>query len=133
MNAGALLSLTAALSGGLPALPRPRAQRARADLGERALAEAKRARRAALRCERIERAALRLSTGEVFSLRRPARHHDVMRSCPSSIDDDHEQGFVTDRGRFVGREEALVLATAARQIVRRCGGDSFQLYSENVW
>lgn len=47
--------------------------------------------------------------------------------------DRHEQGFVTDRGRFVGREEALAIATAAGQIQYRCGGDDIRLYSENLW
>jgi len=44
-----------------------------------------------------------------------------------------EQGFVTDTGRFVDREEGHLIAKAAGQIIRRCGGDHHTLYSENLW
>lgn len=136
MSPGTLLAVVGAL-GGLPPLPRPRVRTPRPDLGERALAEAKRARRAALRCERIERAAIRTADGTVYSVRRPLRHHHVIHVMGRARWLEHEatleQGFVTDRGRFVGREEALAIATAAGQIQSRCGGDDIRLYSENLW
>lgn len=132
MNVGHFLALTGALSGGLPALPRSRARTPRPDLGERERAETKRASRARMR-ERIDCAAVRLSTGEVLSLPRPARHHQVLRSGSRAWEDDHEQGFTTTAGRFVGREEALRIARRQGQIVHRCGGDHIRLFSENLW
>lgn len=44
-----------------------------------------------------------------------------------------EQGFVDQRGRFLTREEAFLIANAAKQIVRRVGGDDRCLYSENLY
>jgi hypothetical protein len=69
----------------------------------------------------------------------PARHHHILhqlwhlseRRCP-----DAGQGFVTDRGRYVDRQEGWKIAEAAGQIIARCGGDTTDggtLYSENVW
>lgn len=46
---------------------------------------------------------------------------------------DPEQGFVDQFGVFMTREEALVVAKAAKQIIRRCGGDEHRLYSENLY
>lgn len=44
-----------------------------------------------------------------------------------------EQGFVDQGGKFLTREEALRIAKEAGQIVRRCGGDEFKLFSENLY
>ena len=44
-----------------------------------------------------------------------------------------EQGFVDQHGVFLTREEAMEIARAAGQIVRRCGGDSIRLFSENLY
>jgi hypothetical protein len=46
---------------------------------------------------------------------------------------EHEQGFIDQWGEFLNREDALVVATAAGQIIRRCGGDSDELFSENLY
>ena len=43
-----------------------------------------------------------------------------------------EQGFVDQRGIFMTREEARQVAEAAGQILRRCGGDRKELFSENL-
>jgi hypothetical protein len=43
------------------------------------------------------------------------------------------QGFIDNRGNFLTREEALVIAREAGQIRRRCGGDEHALYSENLY
>lgn len=48
-------------------------------------------------------------------------------------DDWDEQGFVDQWGTFLTREEARVIAIYNDQIVRRCGGDSHRLYSENLY
>lgn len=44
-----------------------------------------------------------------------------------------EQGFVDNKGNFLTREEAYVVAKAANQIIRRCGGDEGRLFSENLY
>ncbi len=46
---------------------------------------------------------------------------------------DTVQGFVDQWGRFMTREEALDVAKSKQQIIRRCGGDSLRLYSENLY
>lgn len=45
-------------------------------------------------------------------------------------------GFMTSKGRFVGREDAWNIALYAGQIEHRCGGDTLNgghLFSENLW
>lgn len=44
-----------------------------------------------------------------------------------------EQGFIDQWGMFMTREEAWIVAKAAGQIMRRCGGDEGCLYSENLY
>lgn len=44
-----------------------------------------------------------------------------------------QQGFIDQWGYFMDREEALDVATAANQIVRRCGGDDKELFSDNLY
>lgn len=43
------------------------------------------------------------------------------------------QGFIDQRGAFLTREQAWIVATAAGQIIRRVGGDGQKLYSENLY
>lgn len=66
-----------------------------------------------------------------------ARHFDArMRELIMSLGmtgADHEQGFIDQHGTFYTREAALVVATANGQVVRRCGGDERQLFSENLY
>lgn len=45
---------------------------------------------------------------------------------------DGEQGFVTDKGEFVGRHEAFVIATRHNQITRKHGQRDV-LYSEDLF
>lgn len=47
--------------------------------------------------------------------------------------DRAEQGFVDQRGDWLTREEAWVIAEAAGQIIRRVGGDGVRLFSENLY
>lgn len=42
------------------------------------------------------------------------------------------QGFLTSEGNFVDREEAMIIATAADQLVRDTYG-SYTLYSEDIY
>ncbi len=44
-----------------------------------------------------------------------------------------EQGFVDQHGVFLNRKDARLVAWAANQVVRRCGGDDDALYSENLY
>lgn len=48
----------------------------------------------------------------------------------------YEEGFVDRFGVFHTREEAWKIASAANQIIRRCGGDDHgdgRLFSENLY
>lgn len=44
-----------------------------------------------------------------------------------------EQGFIDQHGVFMDRFEAKVVADNAYQVIRHCGGDQSQLYSENLY
>ena len=46
---------------------------------------------------------------------------------------EHVQGFIDQRGNFLTREEAWIVAEASGQIIRRVGGDGKKLYSENLY
>ncbi len=89
--------------------------------------------------ERIDCAAIKHGDGRVFSVPSPGRHHNVcslmheLNVWDRDSEEHHVQGFVTDRGRFVDREEGRLIALRAGQIIRRCGGDQHRLYSENLW
>lgn len=81
--------------------------------------------------ETIERAAIR-HCGEVYSLPRPARHHDVAHWLSGRGARGGVQGFVTSKGRFVGRREAMRIAEKAGQL----RGEPYvigELFSEDVW
>ena len=69
----------------------------------------------------------------VWSVSPPGRHCDLMGMSDPEAEEGMEQGFVTDTGRFVDREEGHLIAKAAGQIIHRCGGDHHTLYSENLW
>lgn len=95
--------------------------------------------------ERIERAAVRLEavlyqdrgTGKrtplVFDVPKPLRHDSAIMAAAAALRMDqlreHEQGFVTSTGRFVGREEAGGIAFASGQTTKRY----HRLMSEHVW
>lgn len=63
------------------------------------------------------------------------RHWDVlMRQHIFDKDySDYEQGFIDNKGKFLTREEAYVVAEREGQIIRRVGGDEGVLYSENLY
>ena len=46
---------------------------------------------------------------------------------------DAEQGFVDQYGTFIDRKEALIIAKKKNQVVRKVGGDSEELFSENLY
>jgi hypothetical protein len=86
--------------------------------------------------ERIAAAAIRFNE-TVLSLPAPARHHHCIRAATHVGYEDwrpeHEQGFVTSTGRFVGREEAARIAMNAGQLLDRARMHPVGLFSEDVW
>ena len=89
--------------------------------------------------ERIIGVACKHPDGGVYYLLAPARHGQVLRlveACYRFDDADAahkvEQGFVTDAFRFVGREEARKIATAAGQTSSR-DKNLPHLFSEDLW
>lgn len=68
-----------------------------------------------------------------------ARHYDtLMRSMINETGGrivwwNCEQGFIDNFGRFLNREQALEVAKETGQIIRACGGDSKELFSENLY
>lgn len=83
---------------------------------------------------RIVCAAIRQANGFVIC---GVRHFDtVMREQIQHSDLDWsraEQGFMDQRGMFLNRKQALGVAEEANQIIRRCGGDDTELFSENLY
>jgi hypothetical protein len=85
--------------------------------------------------ERIVAAALRIKNVTISDLP-PARHHTLLYAyhaagCTELIQPE-EQGFLTNTGRFVSREEALKIALAAKQISAP-RFNAYQLFSEDLW
>lgn len=69
-------------------------------------------------------------TKEVFSLPKPARHDSLIRALVDQGKPDFakgEQGFITEDGRFLDREEAFVHAARFGQLKSRI------LFSEDLW
>jgi len=84
--------------------------------------------------ERIAAAAIR-HEGTVRSVPPPGRHHHVIKMMAAlgfTARDVHDQGFTTDRGRFVDRKEGFLIAKAAGQILRKTG-PADKLFSEDLW
>lgn len=88
--------------------------------------------------ERIAAAAC-IFRDEVVTLPPPARHHTIIRHIgelhPEApwplVSGGEDQGFVTDAGRYVEREEAGRIAIAAGQTPALRWGP--QLFSEDLW
>lgn len=74
----------------------------------------------------------------VFFISPPARHHTILHALdksvyrPKDIIQPHEQGFITDEGKFISREEAkeLVKTNGQKTIADY---NSTQLFSEDLW
>ena len=80
----------------------------------------------------IVAAAIRALTGEVYSLPRPARHHNVIELMwDKGVEGRGTQGFLCSDGDFVERVKAGHLAVAAGQIKGLRWPP--QLYSEDLW
>jgi hypothetical protein len=73
----------------------------------------------------------------VLSVERPGRHHHVawwLGAHEVLGDEQRDQGFITNTGRFVDRKEGCIIARAAGQLEGRTktGGEN-TLYSEDLW
>jgi hypothetical protein len=76
-----------------------------------------------------------------FMLNKPARHGDILNEVRfhghiTNADGDPLCGFITNKGRFVSRDEAWIIADAANQILKKNpsnGGIDGKLFSEDVW
>lgn len=73
---------------------------------------------------------------QVFVLPRPNRHCDVFvmlrKRFPGLQIQPDDQGFVTNTGRFVSREEAAKIAIAAGQLAE-CKFQPNYLFTEDLW
>lgn len=84
--------------------------------------------------ETIEGVAI-ISDGKTYQLPRPKRHHDVIGMIYEQTGQpvvDQGQGFITSTGRYVNRQEGLVIAKAAGQLLERHFHET-DLFSESVW
>lgn len=71
--------------------------------------------------------------GNVYTMPAPYRHHDVIRMIGGIAGPD-VQGFMTNRGDFLTRTEAMKVAVAAGQLKRGPGGyQGPELFSEDLW
>lgn len=64
------------------------------------------------------------------------RHWDALMAKMGGTGGEVDQGFMDNRGTFLTRIQAWVVAADAQQIIRRVGGDSTNggtLYSENLY
>jgi hypothetical protein len=84
--------------------------------------------------ETITGVALLRDDGALWSLPKPNRHHHLF-SLAAFMGEDTEpckQGFTTSYGRFLDRIDALAIAKAANQPIRK-NGNIRELYSEDLW
>lgn len=76
--------------------------------------------------------------GKLYQLPKPNRHHhllDIMykeKNEAFQVAAD-EEGFITSTGRYVNREEGLVIAEKANQVIAERHRPGSELYSESVW
>ena len=72
----------------------------------------------------------------IVSMPRPNRHHHIIHKMFHQFairtGSNGEQGFITDKGEFVNREEGLHIAKSNAQIIHKFGS-SCCLFSEDMW
>lgn len=89
--------------------------------------------------ERIVKAALRKNGIIATPAIERGRHHDIFAAFyHAGVEEfiDAEQGFTTDAGRFVDREEAALIALRSEQLLpghESVVAGSRKLFSEDVW
>jgi hypothetical protein len=81
-------------------------------------------------------AAIKHPSNIVYAALAPARHHHVMAFMDehgkAGIENTRDQGFLTSRGRFIERGEALMLAKENKQIIHKHPA-FWELYTEDMW
>ena len=70
--------------------------------------------------------------GNTYSLPKPNRHHHVIRMI-GSIEGPDIQGFLDSNGKFLTREEAVIVALESGQISSDHVIRSGELFSEDIW
>lgn len=88
------------------------------------------------RPEYVVACAIQHPSGVIYAAPAPGRHHHLIWAMDAfghaGIEQTRKQGFLTNTGRFVRRKDALNLAKAARQIVKKHPHHS-ELYTEDMW
>jgi hypothetical protein len=72
--------------------------------------------------------------GLIVSQPAPSRHFNIMNALPAKMARairPSDQGFLTDTGHYVGREDALQIAKAAGQLLKPTAHR--ELFSEDLW
>lgn len=70
----------------------------------------------------------------IITASKPRRHDYCLHRMDFNRDKKFDvQGFITHNGHFVDRHDGKVLATKMGQIIRHCGNEEHQLYSDNLW
>lgn len=83
-------------------------------------------------------AAAIMYSGKVWTLPKPARHHDIIKNIFDKTGEmagnsKMMQGFLDVHGTFIGRKEALRIALAARQVKNESEVRAGMLFSEDLW
>lgn len=80
--------------------------------------------------------------GLTVSLPRPARHGDILRMLFDreqrsrgmvTLVGPHEEGFLTNRGEFVDRSAARLIAVNSGQMGSKTGVNERMLFTEDLW
>jgi hypothetical protein len=81
--------------------------------------------------------AIKTKDGQVLTLPRPARHHDIIRYARDNQIDLFEsiQGFIADHNHFVDRYTAYIIAAIANQVYVDADTplSGRMLFSEDLW
>ncbi len=81
----------------------------------------------------IKSSAIKLEDGRIIT---GPRHHNIIKKCIIELEMvppiHGEQGFVTDIGVFLNREDAAIHALEIGQI-KELKFNSTQLFSEDIW
>ena len=75
--------------------------------------------------------------GRIYKLPRPSRHHDLIRMIADTggkIPVTGEQGFYSNKRRFIDRKEAKIVALkTVKKLLSEGKYDLEELYSECLW
>lgn len=84
----------------------------------------------------IDRAAIKFR-GVVYTLPRPNRHPDIVRHIRAvngiGLNGPDIKGFLDSTGAFLTRSQAVPVALAAGQVLKRSTLRTSGLYSEDLW